>query len=108
MNRITYERDFLLRLRNSPMSALVPEDLPEIFPEGFIPPGFEGVARIESERLTGVKGTAAGVNLPLTNAVNPTEANSDSIPPGFEDVARNRPTGGKGTDSGDNLTQQKQ
>ena len=65
MNRITDDRDFLLPLRNSPMSALVPDDLPEIFPEGFIPPR-------------------------------------------FEDVARNRPTGGKGTFSGDNLPQQKQ
>ena len=90
------------------MSASVPENLPEIFPEGFIPPGFEGVARFESERLTGVKGTAASVNSPLTNAVNPTEASSGSIPPGSEDVAGNRPTGGKGTVSGDNLTQQKQ
>ena len=108
MNRITYERDFLLRLRNSPMSALVPEDLPEIFPEGFIPPGFEGVARIESERLTGVKGTVAGDNLPQTNEVNPTEASSGSITPGSEDVARNRPTGGKGTVLSDNLSQQKQ
>ena len=101
---ITYDRDFLLHFRDSPMSASVPDDLPEIFST----PGFEGVARIESERLTGVKGTVAGDHLPQTNEVNPTEANSDSIPPGSEDVARNRPTGGKETDSGDNLTQQKQ
>ena len=44
------------------MSALVPDDLPEIFPEGFIPPGFEGVARIESERLTGVNRKVSGDN----------------------------------------------
>ena len=58
------------------MSPSVLNDLPS----GSIPPGFEGTARIESKRPTGVKGTAAGVNLPLTNAVNPTEANSDSFP----------------------------
>ena len=90
------------------MSASVPENLPEIFPEGFIPPGFEGVARIESERLTGVKGTVAGDNSPLTNTVNPTEASSGSVPPGIEGIATNAPAGVKETVSGDNSSQQKQ